>query len=266
MGEINLLEEIKKFISNSVIDARKNGVIVPLSGGIDSATTLSLAKQAIGGKNVHAIILPCGELTKKEETEDAIFMAEYLGIDFTVIDIETTIKSCLESWKSFENTKIICEGAFISRTRMMFARMLADEMNYLVAGCGNKTEGYLGNFVKAGIGLGDIFPIGELFKTEIFEISRIIGIPERIIQKKPEGGFVGEVPDEAIFGHYKTTDKILFRLLEGQTIRKISKDLGLTKKFVKFIAKQYKQSPEKVSYSTFSMPGQFSLNRRKYLE
>ena len=257
---------IEEFILKSVNDSQKKGVVVPLSGGIDSATTAKLVVEAIGGKNVHAIILPHGELTKKEETEDALFMAKHLGIDFSVIDIKLVIQSCFDIWKSPENPDILYEGVFISRTRMMFSRMLADEMNYLVAGCGNKTEGHLGNFVKAGVGLGDIFPIGELFKTEVYKIAKIINIPRKIIQKKPEGGFVDEVPDEIIFGPYEITDKILFRLLEEQTTRRISEELELSEKFVKFIAKQFNQSREKVSYKNFSLPEQFSSKRKGYLE
>lgn len=256
---------IEKFILKSLSDFQKKGIVVPLSGGIDSATTAKLAVEAIGGKNVHAIILPCGELTKKEETEDALFMAKHLGIDFSVIDIKPVIQSCFGIWKSPENPNILYEGIFISRTRMMFSRMLADEMNYLVAGCGNKTEGYLGNFVKAGVGLGDIFPIGELFKTEVYEIAKIINIPRKIIQKKPHGGFVDEVPDEVIFGNYKTTDKILFCLEEQKTVKEISKKLKLSEEFVEFIAKQFNQSQEKVSYRNFSLPSKFSSERKDYL-
>ncbi len=192
-------------------------------------------------------------------------MAKYLKIGYSVIDVAPLLNTCLGLWRSFRNPDILYDGIFVSRSRMMISRMFADEMNYLVAGCGNKTETLLGNFVKAGVGLGDIFPIGGLFKTEVIEMAKSINVLERIIQKKPDGGFVGEVTDEQIFGPYEKVDKILYRLEKQRTAREISEELKLPQDFVSFVTEQYKQSAEKIKYETFSVPEWFSSKRKDYL-
>ena len=202
-----VVEEICKFIKEYVDKSNANGVIIGLSGGIDSSTVAFLCKRALGEKKVLGLIMPEKGVTREEDVEDALSIADILGIEFKIIEINEILDALKR--KLGEGNKI-AEANLKPRIRMTINYYFANNMNRLVAGTGNKSELMIGYFTKYGDGGVDFLPIGDLYKTEVFKLAEYIGVPERIIKKKPTAGlWVNQTDEDEIGMSYEELDEIL---------------------------------------------------------
>ena len=209
-----VVEEICKFIKEYVDKSNANGVIIGLSGGIDSSTVAFLCKRALGEKKVLGLIMPEKGVTREEDVEDALSIADILGIEFKIIEINEILDVLKR--KLGEGNKI-AEANLKPRIRMTINYYFANNMNRLVAGTGNKSELMIGYFTKYGDGGVDFLPIGDLYKTEVFKLAEYIGVPERIIKKKPTAGlWVNQTDEDEIGMSYEELDKILRAIEKGQ--------------------------------------------------
>ncbi|MCD6492766.1 MAG: NAD+ synthase [Archaeoglobaceae archaeon] len=209
-----VVEEICKFIKEYVDKSNANGVIIGLSGGIDSSTVAFLCKRALGEKKVLGLIMPEKGVTREEDVEDALSIAEMLGIEFKIIEINEILDALKR--KLGEGNKI-AEANLKPRIRMTINYYFANNMNRLVAGTGNKSELMIGYFTKYGDGGVDFLPIGDLYKTEVFKLAEYIGVPERIIKKKPTAGlWVNQTDEDEIGMSYEELDEILKAIEKGQ--------------------------------------------------
>ena len=209
-----VVEEICKFIKEYVDKSNANGVIIGLSGGIDSSTVAFLCKRALGEKRVLGLIMPEKGVTREEDVEDALSIADILGIEFKIIEINEILDALKR--KLGEGNKI-AEANLKPRIRMTINYYFANNMNRLVAGTGNKSELMIGYFTKYGDGGVDFLPIGDLYKTEVFKLAEYIGVPERIIKKKPTAGlWVNQTDEDEIGMSYEELDKILKAIEKGQ--------------------------------------------------
>jgi NAD+ synthase len=205
------------FIQKEVKKAGLSGAVVGISGGIDSALTATLTVKALGAEKVLGIHMPESGLTSAADTKDAKILSDWLGIEFLNIDISGIAQAFMAATPDSEFFDRISKGNMKARIRMSLLYLYANQLNRMVMGTGNKTELLLGYYTKYGDGGVDTEPIGGLYKTEVWELSRKLGIPDSIINKKPTAGLWAGQTDEAELGMpYTTLDKVL-KLLEINT-------------------------------------------------
>ncbi|MCD6522532.1 MAG: NAD+ synthase [Candidatus Diapherotrites archaeon] len=185
-----------------------NGVVVGISGGVDSSVTATLCLKALGREKVLGVFMPSRE-TPMEDRKHVIEFIHWLGIEARVVDISDLVLE-LEKLCGNETTDRRVLGNLRPRLRMTILYYYANLMNRLVAGTGNKTELLLGYFTKYGDGACDILPIGDLYKTEVFEVAEFLGIPHSIVRKKPSARlWEGQTDEEEIGMTYEEIDKQL---------------------------------------------------------
>jgi len=205
-------ERIANFIRNEVKRAGLRGVVVGVSGGLDSTVGLHLAGEALGPQNVWAILLPYGTWDE-EDLRDVSEVIDNLGVNSTKIDISSVVQSLLASLTNGDRVR---QGNLICRIRMMILYDQAAKHNALVLGTSNRTELLLGYFTKYGDGGVDLEPLGDLYKTQVRQLAEYLGVPARIIQKTPSAGLWPGQTDESELGFtYEEADRLLYAMLDG---------------------------------------------------
>ena len=203
---------IIKFIESKINESKTDGIVIGLSGGIDSTLVAYLACEAIGKENVFGIIMP-STTTPTEDKIHGVEIAQRLGIDYKEIAIDSILNEFLLMTQLEENNLAI--GNLKARIRMSIIYYYANAKNYLVSGTGNKSEILIGYFTKHGDGACDMEPIGDLYKTDVYKLSEFLNIPEEIIKKPPRAGLWNNQTDEAEIGmDYGLIDQILYLFTE----------------------------------------------------
>ena len=201
-------KKIVNWIRVQVKQAKAGGIVLGISGGLDSSVVLSLAKEAVGKNRVLALILPC--VSQRQDLKDAQLVAKKLGITTKTIDLS---KICRDLLQVLPKANQLAAANLKPRLRMLVLYYFANKLNYLVCGTGNKSEIMTGYFTKHGDGATDILPIGDLTKTEVRILARELGIPNQVITKPPTAGLWAGQTDEGEMGiTYPELDDILGRL------------------------------------------------------
>lgn len=197
-------EEIRKF------GLRKG--ILGLSGGVDSATVAYLMEEALGKENCEFLILPY-KTSSKESIEDAILVCKELGVEPKVIDITPFADPIIEGLNIKDKNRV---GNVLARIRMIVLYDRSAEVNGMVVGTSNKTELLLGYGTIYGDLAHAINPLGDLYKTEVWKLAEYLGVPEKIIKKKPTADLWPGQTDEGELGlSYYEADCILKEILEN---------------------------------------------------
>lgn len=200
--------EIVEFIKSKVSESKTDGIVVGLSGGIDSTLSAYMACEAVGKDNVFGIVMPSAT-TPAEDTVHGIEIAKTLGIEYKEIAIDGILNEFLSVTQLEKNNLAI--GNLKARIRMSIIYYYANQKNYLVSGTGNKSEILIGYFTKHGDGACDMEPIGDLYKTEVYELSEYLDISKAILKKPPRAGLWEDQTDEAEIGmSYELLDQILY--------------------------------------------------------
>ena len=198
------------FLREEVKKAGFEKVVVGLSGGVDSSLTAFLSVMALGKENVIGISMPY-KSSSSDSVEDAKLVAETLSIEFHVVDITPQIDAYLER---FELDRVRL-GNKLARERMSILYDFAHFKKGLVVGTSNKTELLVGYSTRWGDGAYDINPIGDLYKTQVWQIAQFVGVPEKIVKKTPTADLWAGQTDEGELGiDYHTLDKILCAYVE----------------------------------------------------
>jgi len=223
---LDQLQIIKQFIAAKVIAAGAEGVVIGVSGGVDSAVVLKIVKLIYPAKKISAVFLP-ESTTPVQDAKDAHVIAKDCKIELIEIEIDNILKSYL-NYTKFPKPEPIALGNLKARVRMSILFLIANTQNRLVLGTSNKSELLLGYFTKYGDGASDVAPLGDLFKTQVLKLAVYLKLPENIVTKPPTAGLVADQTDEGELGlDYKTIDKILFGLERDIPSAKLADILGL---------------------------------------
>ena len=205
-----IIKTIEDFLIEHIEKTQSKGVILGLSGGIDSAVLAYICQRKLKEKTV-ALIMPDTVVTPKSETEDALKIISLTGVEHKLIDINPIINEYSMYLEPNEKAK----GNLRARVRTNILYYYANIKNYLVLGSSDKSEHMIGYFTKFGDGASDITPIVSLYKLQVREIAKQLGIPENIIAKKSSPHLWKDHEAEEELGvPYEEVDSILYCLFE----------------------------------------------------
>ena len=190
-----LSEAVQKWIYSTVFSTSASGVVVGLSGGIDSAVAASLASRALGAENVLGLIMPCQ--SAQEDTDDGIRIADHLNVHYRILDLSPVLESFLKAGE-LEESSVMNIANIKSRLRMTM--LYAHSAERLVLGTGNYSEILVGYWTKWGDGAADLLPLGRLYKEEIFGLAESLQLPGWIISRIPSAGLWPGQTDEKEMG------------------------------------------------------------------
>lgn len=243
-------EEVKnettRFIRGYVEKAKANGIVLGLSGGVDSSTVAALSAIALGGDKVLGLMLPEKETYNPIDIKHAKLVAEKFGIKTETIDVTQAIEALQKSIPIFDPEDKLCKGNLKARTRMLYLYYYANKLNLIVCGSSDKSEVMIGYFTKWGDAAADISPIMDLYKTQVRKLARHIGIPDEIVNK-PSSPMLwpGQTAEEEIGLKYEILDLILYGLEHFMKVEQIAEQLGLQRSLVEKVKKRWKAMEHK---------------------
>lgn len=200
---------LERFIKRNVENAGMKGVVLGISGGVDSATAAGLAAAALGAENVTGLWLPYHDAG---DEGDARAVAERFGINFEEISITPLADAYLDRAGEVDDVR---RGNVCARARMTVLFDRSKEAKAIVMGTGNKTELLLGYFTLFGDAACSIAPLADLYKGQVYLLAEALGVPDRIIQKTPSAGLWPGQTDEGEMGiSYFRVDRYLYYLVE----------------------------------------------------
>ena len=233
-----IIQNIEEFIEEKIRSTNSEGVVLGLSGGIDSALIAYICKNKFKGK-ILALIMPDTDITPPSETDDAMKMISLTGIEYKLIDI----KPILREYSMYIEPNSKAKGNLRARIRTNILYYYANIRNYLVLGSSDKSEFNIGYFTKFGDGASDLTPIISLYKLQVREASKILGVPQNVIEKKSSPHlWKDHEAEKELEMSYEEIDSILYCLIEKKMtgdeiqktteieIEKINKILDLHKK------------------------------------
>lgn len=198
---------IKDFIKTYVLNSGCKGVVIGLSGGIDSVLTAILCKEAIGKKNVKCLFLP-DDSTPEIDIKHKKLIVKKFGLSCETKDITKIVKEINSN--CLIKTNRLALANVKARVRMILLFEYANMKNSLVCGTSNKSEILVGYFTKYGDGGADIMPIGDLYKTQVRQLAKFLKIPREIITKSPTAGlWKGQFDEKELKISYNKLDLVL---------------------------------------------------------
>lgn len=227
------------FIHSEITRVGYSRAVVALSGGIDSALSCWLAAEALGAQNVLAVRMPY-KTSSPDSLEHAQKVINILGVQSITIPITEMVDAYFER---FPNLSRVRRGNIMARTRMIVVYDQSEAFQGLVVGTGNKTEILLGYTTLYGDSACAINPLGDLYKTQVRQLSRDLGIPEEIIQKPPSADLWKDQTDEGELGFtYEEVDKLLYLLVDQRYSLEDCVEAGFAESFVRTVIERMRRN------------------------
>jgi NAD+ synthase len=202
---------LTSFVRDAIDTSGARGVVLGLSGGVDSALAAALAAQALGPGRVHAFLLPY-RTSSPESERDALAVAEQLGILQRKIDISSMVDAYFAAEPDANAGR---RGNKMARERMSILFDQAKKLGCLVLGTSNKTEILLGYSTVFGDNASSLNPLGDLYKGQVWQLSRHLALPAQVIDKAPSADLWPGQTDESELGvDYATADEVLYLLFD----------------------------------------------------
>ncbi len=194
------------FIAETVAGAGRDGVVVGLSGGIDSAVAAGLAVRALGASRVHAVCLP-HEASDPRSLADALSVAASLGLVPQTIPITPIVAACLAACPGADAVR---RGNVMARVRMILLFDASQARRALVLGTGNRTEWLLGYTTLHGDAACGLNPLGQLYKAEVRLLAAHLGLPREVLDKAPSADlWAGQADEDELGFTYAEADRLL---------------------------------------------------------
>jgi len=232
-----IVHQITKFISEQVKSRKKNGVVIGISGGLDSSVCLVLASKALAKNRIFCLIMPERGQTPQKDIDNAYDLAHKLRIKYKEIHFERAKKILLSN---LPNDKL-SGGNLSARLRMAFLYHYAGKNNLLVLGTSDKSELMIGYFTKFGDGGADILPLGGLYKSQVKILGKKLGLSEQIINQPSSPRFwKGHVAEKELGLAYHEIDTILQYYLDNDL-----DSCNLSKKKKKLVTDMVRKSRHK---------------------
>ncbi|MGA1861357.1 NAD+ synthase [Deferribacter thermophilus] len=220
---------LTSFIKEEVEKIGIKNVVVGLSGGIDSALSATLATLALGKDRVYAYALPY-KTSSKESLDDAKLVADFLGVNFEIIEITNFVDPYFKINPNISNLR---KGNVMARMRMIVLFDKSAEVGGIVLGTSNKTELLLGYGTWYGDLACAINPIGDLYKTQVWELAEYLNIPKRVIEKKPTADlWEGQTDEEELGFTYRDVDRLLKAMIDDRKDKSELLRMGFTEEFI----------------------------------
>jgi NAD+ synthase len=251
-------ELLVRFIKDQTTNAGFTKAVVGISGGVDSAVSATLAAEALGSKNVLGVMIPY-RTSNPKSVEDAKLVIQATGIQSELVDISKMVDGYCEDNNITDSLR---RGNVMARMRMIVLYDLSARETGLVIGTSNKTEILVGYGTQHGDLASAINPLGDLYKSQIWQLAEAIGVPKPVIEKAPSADLWEGQTDEKEMGvTYAKLDALLYEMIDerhsDEELVKMEFDASLIKKIRMMIQKnQFKRRPPviaKVSYRTVNV-------------
>lgn len=211
---MTLRHKISAWLRESLQLAGAEGFVFGLSGGVDSAVTGALAVEAVGSESVLAAILPCHSAPIDARLGRAV--ADAFDMPTVTVALGDAFTDLVDNLPPSEHR--LAAANIKPRLRMIALYYLAQTNRYLVLGSSNRTERMVGYFTKYGDGGADLLPLGDLYKTEVWELARDLGVPQEVIERAPSAGlWPGQTDEDELGITYPKLDRILAAMADDDT-------------------------------------------------
>jgi len=239
-------KRITRFIKEYVEKAESSGIILGLSGGVDSNTIAALSSLSIGGDRVLGLLIPEQETFNQKDISDAMSVAEKFGLKTQVCDITPILESFYKVIPIFDNSDKLCKGNIKARTRMILLYYYANKLNRIVCGSSDKSETMMGYFTKWGDVAADISPIMDLYKTQVRRLAEHLGVPTELATKPSTPALWPNQFAETELGiKYETLDLILYGLEHFMDTQEIAEQLNVDVAVVDKVKKRWLSAEHK---------------------
>jgi len=246
-------EHVVEFVHSVVDDAGADGAVLGLSGGIDSTTTAHVAVEALGADGVHGLVMP-SEVNAADNMSDAERVAEDLGIEYDVLDINPIYESFLDAYPEEDVESRVdadplrtAAGNVRVRIRGVLNYFVANAENRVVLGTGNRSETLTGYFTKYGDQAVDCNPIGNLYKQQVRQLAAAMDVPRDLVMKTPSAEmWLGQTDEEEMGLDYDTLDAVLALHVDGPLSQSATvRQLDVTPEQVERVVELYERSAHK---------------------
>jgi NAD+ synthase len=240
INEEETKQRIIRFIRDYVAKTRVKGVVLGMSGGIDSSTNAALTALAIGGDKTYGLLMPEKETRNRIHMNHARQVAKQFKIKTTLIDITGILDATYKSIQDFNPSNLKAKGNIKARTRTILLYYYANSKNLIVSASSDKSETMIGYYTKYGDIAADIAPQQDLYKTQVRQFAEHIGIPKAIIDKPSTPALWPDQTAEGEIGMaYEKLDLILYGLEHFMETSQIAKQVSLPLKTVEVIKRRW---------------------------